>query len=466
MMSKPIFQPILASTALMFVSACSTAYEPSRYVGVYQSEPDSNAYIQVKDIDGKLFFYTTQGVMEAQLGGRRDYKLVNVYAEGEFENLKDGKYQTIVNTDYAYRVKYNRVELPDGKNLETIHHGNLYAKNIATTAQAECANEFPFTKSLSYNTKLQGLWDDIESGTYGRINSVLVLKSGDLIAEKYFNGFNASEKQTVQSVSKSIVSLLAGSAIEEGYIDSVNAPIKPFFPKYSAHFTEGKEAITLKHLLAMKAGWKWDEWSTHYSDANNPRSSQMTADDTIEYVFKLPLTNTPGEHFAYSGGVVDVTAELIKNATKKESAADYFVQSRLKDLCIKNASWLTMGDGRMAAGGGMLLRPRDLLKFGQLVLNKGEWQGKQLLSSEWIEESTRGPNYPYAATYGYYWWNDVLLANRKRHTAVFASGWGDQSIYTFEDLDLVIVTTGFNFEKGTQSQNIVRQHILPTVLKK
>ncbi len=451
-------------SSLMGLTACSTEYDPSPYVGVYQSIPDANSYLQIKDIDGTLYFYTTQGVMEADLHGSNRYSLIDYYTKGKFEDLENGQYQRLINRDYAHRVEYKRVKDTSQLDLEHIHHGHLYGYDISTTQTGQCEKPFPFEITLSHNERLQRLWSDIEKGRYGTINSVLVAKDGQLIAEKYFNGYNKEEKQTVQSVSKSIVSLLAGSAIEEGYIPSSNSKVKAFFPNYSEHFTQGKEAIRFKHLLSMTAGWQWDEWSTNYSDPNNPRTAQMKAPDTIEYVIKLPLSHQPGEHFAYSGGVVDVAAELIKNATKKQSAADYFVQSRLKDLCISNASWLTMDDGRIGAGGGMLFRPRDMLKFGQLVLNEGQWQGKALLSPQWIEESTQAPHHDQQATYQYYWWNDALYAGGQQHRAVFASGWGDQSIYVFKNLGLVIVTTGFNFERGYKNRSMLEEHVLPAVL--
>ncbi len=299
------------------------------------------------------------------------------------------------------------------------------------------------------------MWNEIENGRYGRINSVLVAKDGKLIVEKYFHGFNKNEKQMVQSVSKSIVSLLAGSAIEEGYINSVNDPISQYFPKYQKSFDDGKDKISLKHTLEMKAGWEWDEWSVPYTHPDNVRTAQMTARDTIKYVLDLPLANPPGTTFAYSGGAVDVVAELIHNATPQSNAAEYLRASRLKDLCITNASWGYMQDGRLGAGGGMYFRPRDMLKFGQLIANDGEWNGKQLFSKAWIKESTESLVYPAAEGYSYYWWNDVFVSKQKRHGAILAVGWGDQTIAVFKEHDIVIVTTGYNFERFGDSRKMI-----------
>ncbi|ELP5726841.1 TPA: class C beta-lactamase-related serine hydrolase [Vibrio vulnificus] len=454
---------LMPIATLLLIAQNVLAQDYSAYLGVYQSEPDPSSYIQVKEQDGKLYFYTTEGVMEAKLHTQGDYELIHYFSHGEFNDLKQGQYQQIVNQDYATRVRYQRVNDTSILDLSNIHHGHLHAESIGTDFQ--CENEFPFELTGTLNETLSPLWKDINSGRYGRINSVLVAKDGKLLAEKYFNGFNHEEKQTVQSVSKSIISLLTGSALEEGDIESIQNPISKYFPQYKTSFSEQKQAITIQHLLTMKAGWEWDETSLPYTDAKNSRTPQMAAEDTIKHVLDLPLSHSPGDFFVYSGGVVDVMAELIKNATNSPSTANYFKQSRLAPLCIKNASLFSMADGRAAAGGGMLFRPRDMLKFGQLVLNDGRWGDQQLLSKAWIKESTQGPLYPYSPNYAYYWWNDVFLAKRQRHPAIIALGWGDQSIVVFKELNLVIVTTGYNFERDFEYKNIVQQHILPAVLE-
>lgn len=446
-------------------STLTAAQDYSQYVGIYQNDEQPNVYIRVEQLDGKIYFYTTEGVMEGKPLSDDTYQWINYHSvESMFKDLQKNKFQEMIVQSGDFQMSHSRTDSLGAQDSKTITHKPFYAIDLESVNPEQCTNPFPFELTHSHNEALNSLWNEIEKGTYGRINSVLVAKDGKLIAEKYFHGFDKNEKQTVQSVSKSIVSLLAGSAIEEGYINSVDDPLSQYFPEYKSSFEGRKGKISLKHTLEMKAGWEWDEWSVPYFHPDNSRTLQSMSKDPIGYVLDLPLAHQPGGTFTYSGGAVDVVAELVNNATPQPNAAEYFKAGRLKSLCILNSSWGYGLDGRMDGGGGMYFRPRDMLKFGQLIANDGQWNGKQLLSKSWIEESTESLLYPVAEGYAYYWWNDVFVRNQKRHAAILASGWGDQTIAVFKEHNLVIVTTGYNFERFGDNRKIIDKHILPAVL--
>ena len=144
-----------------------------------------------------------------------------------------------------------------------------------------------------------------------------------------------------------------------------------------------------------------------------------------------------GEVFTYSGGYVTVVGEIIKNATGASSLADFAGKSSLSKLCIKNAYWYKQLDGRQNSAGGLKLRPRDMAKIGQIMLEKGIWNEQEIIDEEWIEESktehisTRSVNW---SGYGYYWWSRFYYVNGKKYRAVAALGWGGQRIIIIETL--------------------------------
>ncbi|KXF81842.1 serine hydrolase domain-containing protein [Enterovibrio coralii] len=434
----------------------------SAYIGLYQSSDWEPSFVKVTEENGQLFFHSFQGIAEIKLTSDDHMVLKHVYAKGKFGDLDDGQYQYIDYVDPTYTKRFHRIEPDENINISTAHRTSLLGEDISNSEQ--CSTDEFFEPTLSLQQKLTPLWKSIEKRRFGNINSILVAKNGELVAEHYFNGYHKDEKHTVQSVTKSIVSMLAGTAIDARAVESVNSPIAHYLPKYEKLFKHGKASITLKHTLSMTAGLEWDEWSKPYSDPTNVRLQQILSDDAVEFTIKQPLAHDPGSHYAYSGGFVDLTSEVIANATESEDAADYFRESPLAELCFDNAGWMSMLDGRPGAGGGMLLRPRDMLKLGQLMLDDGKWQGKQLLSQSWIEESTQSLNTVLGMGYGYYWWTRNYTHNYNDYAAVLALGWGDQSIIIIDELDLVIVTNGYNFAREPQTHRMVSQYILPAVL--
>lgn len=121
----------------------------------------------------------------------------------------------------------------------------------------------------------------------------------------------------------------------------------------------------------MSAGLDWDEHSSSYNDPDNIRRREMNSADSIEFTLSVPSVHAPGEVFTYSGGYVTVIGEIIKNATGAASLADFAGKSSLSKLCIKNAYWEKQTDGRQNSAGGLKLRPRDMAKIGQIMLEKG-----------------------------------------------------------------------------------------------
>src|SRR5262245_1922767 len=225
----------------------------------------------------------------------------------------------------------------------------------------------------------------IRRGDYGRITSVLVARRGRLVLEEYFNGWSPNQPHTMQSVTKSVVSLLTGIAGASGLPG--NAPVTSFFPGYApiANLDGRKAAMTIRDLLTMRTGLDWSE------DPYNGSPLQRLNDcrcDWIRFVLDWPMRDQPGTRWEYVSGGVILLGAIIAAATG--ARLDQFAQSRLfGPLGVSGATWVQGApDGLPHGGGGLFLRPRDAAKIGQLVLDQGRWQGRQIVSSSWIQEST------------------------------------------------------------------------------
>ncbi len=304
---------------------------------------------------------------------------------------------------------------------------------------------------------------DIEGGLYGKVNSLLILKNGHLVVEKYFNGWSAQRTHQMQSVSKSITSLLVGSAIAQGHIESVDDPIGKYLPNHRALLTGGRELITVRHLLTMSAGFDWNEGATSYNDPDNIRQREGRSKDSVAFTLSTDFVNEPGTVFTYSGGYVTVVGEILKNATETESVLDYFNQSTLADMELGEIGWMKQWDGRQNTAGGVLMRPRDLAKIGQMVLDGGTWKGKRILPEQWIKGSLA----PHIATpgswneYGYFWWGRTFETEKAKYPTDAAQGWGGQELIIVDALDLVVVMTAMNFESAAPTESLMTISILP-----
>ena len=257
---------------------------------------------------------------------------------------------------------------------------------------------------------LRALSERLRDGTYKNIHSVLLVKDGRLVAEEYFTGCNAEGKEqtfdrdtlhSLQSVSKSVNSILIGIAIDQHLIAGVQEKVAKFFPERAELFADGgKDALQLKHLLSMSAGLAWTESGFPYTDARNDAFGLNRSNDPLGYVFAKPVAAPPGREFNYHSGLSIVLGQVVRGASGLDP--DKFAERHLfGPLGIANYRWGRLPDGSVHTGGGLWLRPRDMAKLGQLFLDGGRWQGKQIVSEEWVRASTR-QQAPYRG-YGYQW---------------------------------------------------------------
>jgi CubicO group peptidase (beta-lactamase class C family) len=288
------------------------------------------------------------------------------------------------------------------------------------------------------------------------IRSVLVLRHGYLVFEAYYQGFHRDALHNVWSVAKGFTSALMGIALREGYIEGLDLKLMDFLPEYRTGAVDPRtEEITLRHLMTMTSGLDCPDGAV--------LGQAMKSNDTVRFVLERPMLDEPGKTFSYSSGCSHLLSAVLTrstNMTLLELAETYV----FKRLGISAREW-DEHQGYTFGGHGLNLRTRDLAKFGYLYLNHGEWEGKQIVPSEFVRESTQehnpgGP--PGNVGYGYLWW----VTEIKGHPVYLAGGWGGQFVHILPDLDVVVVITSDFDRHYTENKDIVYEFVIPAVAEK
>jgi len=292
------------------------------------------------------------------------------------------------------------------------------------------------------SARLAALVGRIRARAYGSISSLLVVRNGQLVVEEYFNGATPSVPHTMQSVSKSVTSLLAGIAIDQGRLglaDRVLALMRTYDPV--ANRDARKDALTVRDLLTMRTGFDWSE--NVYAGSPLQRLNDCRC-DWLRFVLDWPMRETPGTRFEYVSGGVILLGGVIGAATGQriDRFADQYLFGPLQ---MQGPYWIGgQPDDLPHTGGGLYLRARDMAKIGQLVLDEGRWRGAQIVSARWIHESTAravatGRSFgSHPVDYGYLWW--VTSPSE----IITASGALGQWIFVSPRDRLVVTATGNN----------------------
>ena len=314
--------------------------------------------------------------------------------------------------------------------------------------------------------KIEELIQDILDEKFKKIHSVLLVKDEKLILEEYFHGYNREKPHEIRSATKSIGSVLTGIAIERGYIKSVDEKIYPHFQSYETRDQGDPRVrdVTLKTLLTMTSGYACDD---HGSKKFQCERNMYKADDWVEYALNLPMAYQPGKHWAYNSASLWLVGEIIAN-TSKMTIPEFADKYLFEPMGINDFQWGFSPKGKAWLAGNAKMKPRDMAKFGSMILNKGRWKNTQIVSKKWVAESTR----EYARThggvygYGYLWWRGKTIINNQVIETIAALGNGGQQIHIFPKLDLIAVFTGgnYNSDLGAQPVQMLTKYILPAVL--
>lgn len=329
----------------------------------------------------------------------------------------------------------------------------------------------------------------IKNGTYTRIDSMLVYQEEDLVAEHYYRGFDENFQHRTHSTFKGITALLALKAFEENLLKP-DELVLPLLSGYAVpDNTEGKkQRIRVHHLLNMTSGLDCDEGP----QAGGP-SHEWGVDEgpkPLQYALNISMAREPGQEFHYCSANSFLLAASISAGLKRAGKDDIFAFAQAQlftPLQIAKTDYRLRHspDGKFLMGqGNSNFKPRDLAKFGMLILNKGEWKTQRLFKESSIDlllQATKTINWSWVDSinghpkiktdYSYQWYQTDFILAEKKIKAIHSWGNGGQFIFIFPELNSVVVFTGSNqgsarFEKQKQPFEIIYKYVLPDLLKK
>ena len=289
-----------------------------------------------------------------------------------------------------------------------------------------------------------------------RMHSLVVSDRGRLSLEYYAPGHRAARLANVKSVSKSIIATLVGIAIHRRLIAGVDEPIVRWFPELRKDADRRKPMITVEDLLTMRSGLE--------STSGENYGPWVKSRNWVRFALDRPMVSDPGTSMEYSTGTSHLLAAILTKATRK-SVRQFANEVLAAPLGISLAPWPRDPQGIYFGGNEMLMTPRQMIALGELYLNNGRAQGRQVVPSTWVDESCRPrtrSRWDPDREYGYGWWSQDFGG----HRACFAWGFGGQYVFVFRELGLVVAVTSSTAasdeRRGYRRQlfDLVETHIL------
>lgn len=275
----------------------------------------------------------------------------------------------------------------------------------------------------------------------GTVNSIVIHKQNEIIGERYYDWMNPHVATNIKSASKSILSLLTGIAIQEGYLEGVHQTLDSFFPEYFENNPDSfKASITIQDLLTMRTGLKTTSFS-HYRD-------WVKSQNWAWYTLKRPVIEYRGSKMVYSTGTSHLLSVILTKATGY-STKDFAQKFLFEPMEIEFDNWVKDPQGYYLGGNDMALKPRDMVKIGIMVKNNGKYNGRQVVPESWIRESLQTYTHSTASDYdyGYMWWNKQV----GNYNINFAWGYAGQYILIVPELDAVVaITSDIEKNKGSR----------------
>ena len=314
----------------------------------------------------------------------------------------------------------------------------------------------------------------IRAGEFGRITSVLVARSGRLVYERYFAGEADSHRNT-RSVTKTITGMLVGLAVADGHLTGTDARVFAILGNPAvANPDPRKEEITVEELLTMTSILECDDWN-QFSRGNEER--MYLVENWTQFGLDLPVKGFPpwvprpeespyGRSFSYCTAGVFLLGRVLEGATTKSVPA--FARERLfEPIGITSVEWQFSPLGHAQTGGGLGLRSRDLLKLGQLYVDRGSWNGRQIIPQDWVTESTRPRvRIDERNEFGYLWWLTQMELHGRPVASYYMTGSGGNKVFVVPDLQMVAVITSENFGRSDAhqlSERLMSEYILESV---
>src|SRR5687767_5452957 len=340
----------------------------------------------------------------------------------------------------------------------------------------------PASQSMNADS-LKAFDDDIAGGKYGYIDGMVVTRHGKLVYQKnykhdyeriygddaknksglnqldpggpynYYNNwwhpfYHGSELHSLQSVTKTITSVIIGVATARKEFPDLSTAVLSFFDTTQVkNIDDRKRRMTIRHLLTMTSGLDWNE-NLPYNDPKNDCTVMESSFDWVQYVIDKPMAAEPGLSFNYNSGASQLLSYIFRRATGKDIEV-YAVQYLFSPLGIHEFFWKRIPTGLADTEGGLYLRATDLAKLYLLFLRNGNWNEKQLITPEWIKASVSPAiNVQPGVDYGYKWWLYSYGSNNANY-AWTGSGFGGQLPIIIPEHGIVAVFTGWNIKGRT-----------------
>jgi CubicO group peptidase (beta-lactamase class C family) len=365
----------------------------------------------------------------------------------------------------------------------------LAAGTASTRAATTLANSLEWETATSAETgfvpDFEARLDQFAQSGVGNLHGVVVARHGRLVLEKYYEGedmlrdgrggvypervaFSAERLHEVRSITKSMVSLLYGIALRDGKVPSPDAPLLAQFPQYAdIAEREQRSRWTIAHALTMTLGIEWNE-DISYDDPRNGQTAMEAAADRCRYVLERPIVAAAGERWNYCGGATALIGKILENGTGQK-AHDYARAVLFDPLGLGPTVWRISRDRELNFPSGLAMRPRDLARVGQLLVDRGKAGAQQLVPADWLDASFKpAASIRERREYGYHWYLGKFNAAKGPFSErwIAAHGNGDQRLFVFPGLELVAVVTAGNYnsrDQGNLPIRVMTELVLPNL---
>lgn len=301
-----------------------------------------------------------------------------------------------------------------------------------------------------------------------QVHSVLIARNGKLVLEEYFHGAHRDQPHDLRSASKSWTAMLIGAAMQSGVPIRLDTPVyRTFLGAVPADLDPRKQAMTLEHLISMTAGFDCDDSGDRPGD-EDVFQQQDKQPDWYKYMLDVPMAWNSGEKIVYCSGKPNLAGGMLEKIAG-EPMPEMFDRLIGRPLKMRNYHLFLQPTGQAYGGGGHRFTSRDFLKYAQLMVNDGKWDGRPIFSEDWARKSgaaLRVLSPRSGQTYGYLWNSFAYEYKGKKVHAVFAGGNGGQISMGIPELGLAIVFTGGNYADPvlfTSQRKYVPEFILPAV---
>ena len=338
---------------------------------------------------------------------------------------------------------------------------------------------------------IDSIHQEILQGQYGLIDHFLLIRDGKVVADhRYQQDYRPvmlqhdttnhqynydhiawhpylknTDLHTLQSVTKSVTSILLGIAVDESLISHIDSSAMSYFTSYHPDLSDSrKNTMSIYDLLTMQSGIEWDE--DNYDEADNSCILMEGSKDWIQFILDHPMDTIPGTTFEYNSGASVLLGKIVREATGKR--IDRWAEEKLfEPLGIEEYYWKVTPKGEIDTEGGLYLKAHDLAKIGYLMLNHGTWEGQQIVSKQWVSNSlTPHVSFNEQSGYGFQWW---IPAHQEGQVNIFAgNGYGGQFLQVVPEYNLIVVFNGWNIHDNPakSSWRALQNRILPAIEKK